>query len=721
MKAKAGLFALFYLFPFITTSQEDTTQKINTLLNFSMEELMKVEVVSASASVSGQKLSDAPSTMYVITSQQIEERGYEELGDALRDIPGIDFNHLNGYSPTLIYFRGMYGAENLRALLMIDGIPENNIAGTNNIAGPSYSLHHVERIEIIWGPASALYGANAFGGLINIITKKAETVNGLKIQRGQGNLNTSFEKAVYGIKKGAFDVSFSGSLFRTEGPRFTNRAPNYSASYVDNAYSFLSSIGYTSAKCKTQIGYRTFVTPMGWGQILNTPTQFFGLLSSGYENKGTVGVVAENFNGEKPSRNEPFSRTSYLQNTYTFNTKWSLFTLAEFRENGISERSYCYITVNGKDMYRLPSARYSNRWGGKVGASYVINPAHHISGGMEFYQDNLEDGSRKLNFDTANVYLINGQFKVRGIYSTFKKRSFIIWNNFGSFLQYELHTKCLRETYFTIGTRYDINSVYGNPLSPRIAIVNRPNEKLTIKLLYGTAYRAPTIMEVEEFRSNLGTRNSLANSDLKPEKVRTYEFNVIYNPVKELLFQLNTFRNELADIIVLTTLQTGGYTQNQNLGEAYVNGVELKADAAFSKKISAFVNFTFQEGEQTARRFAQADTTFKIPNIAVMKANAGVTVYLPELLTINLIGNWVGVRQVLGYNPYGNVPGYLITNCAFTSRKFSDNRIFVSLTIKNLFNVKYLDPGIRSADGLLYSTVLEQPGITGIFKITVSL
>src|SRR3954469_14711575 len=153
MKTTIGLF-LFFLAPFILLAQEDSSQNVKVLLDYSIEELMNLKVVSGSAAVSGQKFTEAPSTMLVITAEQIEERGYEELGDALRDLPGIDFIHLNGYAPTLIYFRGMYRAENLRALLMVDGIPENNIAGTSDMAGPAYSLHTVERIEIIWGPLS---------------------------------------------------------------------------------------------------------------------------------------------------------------------------------------------------------------------------------------------------------------------------------------------------------------------------------------------------------------------------------------------------------------------------------------------------------------------------------------------------------------------------------------------------------------------------------------
>src|ERR1700712_2974423 len=161
--------------PILLLAQKtDTSGSVNKLLELSLEDLMNIKVVTAAGYL--QTTSEAPSTITVITAQQIADRGYEQLEDALRDIPGIDMIHINGYAPTLIYFRGMYGAENLRVLLMIDGIVENNILGSNDMAGPAYSLHNIERIEIIWGPVSAIYGANAFGGVINIITKKGEDI-----------------------------------------------------------------------------------------------------------------------------------------------------------------------------------------------------------------------------------------------------------------------------------------------------------------------------------------------------------------------------------------------------------------------------------------------------------------------------------------------------------------------------------------------------------------
>src|SRR6185295_12735385 len=171
------------------------------------------------------------------------------------------------------------------------------------------------------------------------------------------------------------------------------------------------------------LGFRTFRTPMGWGQILNSPNKLLGLpLTAG--NKGTVGILSENFRGEKPGRYEPYSKTYFLQHTYTPNARWTLFGLAEYRETGIDDKSYTYITVDGKTIVRLPFTQYSNRWGGKITSTFTISEKHKVSAGVEFYQDNLEEGARKVNLD-SNQYTVNGQFQVSGLYSTFAQRRFI--------------------------------------------------------------------------------------------------------------------------------------------------------------------------------------------------------------------------------------------------------------------------------------------------------
>jgi hypothetical protein len=111
----------------------------------------------------------------------------------------------------------------------------------------------------------------------------------------------------------------------------------------------------------------------------------------------------------------------------------------------------------------------------------------------------------------------------------------------------------------------------------------------------------------------------------------------------------------------------------------------------------------------------------QIPNIAKVKGNIGCSVHLIELFNLSLIGNWVGDRSVPSTNPLGKVDGYFIPHLVVSTHKLFDNRVSASLNIRNLFNQTYYDPGIRGAGGIFFGTVMEQPGINGLFKISVSL
>jgi len=127
MNTKITFTIFLLLSSFFLRAQNDSIRKISTLSELSLEELMNIKVVTASGTE--QKISEAPSTMVVVTSAQIEERGYEQLDDVLRDIPAVDLVHIYGRAPSFITFRGMYGDENRRMLFMIDGIVENSIMG----------------------------------------------------------------------------------------------------------------------------------------------------------------------------------------------------------------------------------------------------------------------------------------------------------------------------------------------------------------------------------------------------------------------------------------------------------------------------------------------------------------------------------------------------------------------------------------------------------------
>ncbi|MGN6299404.1 MAG: TonB-dependent receptor plug domain-containing protein [Ginsengibacter sp.] len=705
MKNRALAIMFFLWVPLLLSAQTGAVSSVDSLLQLSLEQLMNIKVVTASGYA--QTTAEAPSTITVITAQQIKDRGYEQLEDALRDVPGIDMIHLNGYAPTLIYFRGMYGAENLRALLMIDGIVENNIIGTNDMAGPAYSLHNVKRIEIISGPASALYGANAFGGVINIITKNGSDINGFTAEQGFGSFNTTFEKVSMGLKKNKFEFDIAGTLYSTDGPKFANRDPDYSASYVDKAYSLNTRVSYVAKNSKTTLGFHTYKTPIGWGTFFNSATTFLGLPSQGYQNSGLLGLISSNIRGGKPGLLTPYLTTYFLQNTFKPNEKLRVLTRLVYRETGIGDDSYAYVTLDGHTLIRSVFTNYSNEFSGEVSADYSFAPRQRLTGGIEFERENVERANRTMTFDPHDIYLLDGKDTLINLHATFLPRKYDIRKNFGSYLQYALNTDFLNKTNFTAGIRYDYNSYYGDRFSPRIAIVNQPTDQLTFKLLYGTAFRAPTNLEIYQ---------SPPDFPLQTEKIKTYEADAIYSFSKKLRLQLNLFSNELTDVIVIGNLT--GVNPNKNPGAQTINGIELGGDMMFGSNTTAFANFTFQDAR--GKNFVTHTSGF-IPGVARFKGNAGVTFRIGELFTLNIIENWIGKRQVPRTDPYGPVAGYFITNCVVTTKELFNRGITASLNVRNVFNTKWLDPGFRTADGFLFSTVLEQPGINGLFKIGIKL
>jgi len=705
MKNKILAFVFFLSVPLFLLAQNNSTSTVDSLLQLSLEQLMNIKVVTAS----GYPLTtaEAPSTITVITAQEIKDRGYEQLDDALRDIPGIDLIHINGYAPTLIYFRGMYGAENLRALLMIDGIAENNILGTNDIAGPAYSLHNVERIEIIWGPASALYGANAFGGVINIITKKGDDLNGLQAEMGYGTFNTRFEKLNMGLRKANLEFAIAGTLYSTDGPKFANRDPNYSNSYVDNAKSLNTTLSFYSKNSRTTFGFRYYDTPMGYGTFFNSPTHVLGLPSQGYGNKGIIGILSSQFNGEKGGLASYYLKTWYLENEWKPSKRFNLLTRLVYRETGTDDDSYAYLSFDGKSFIRAIFTSYSNRISAEARANYTVTENQNFSAGMQYYRDNVERGQRRETLDLTKKYIINGRDTVYNLNATFLPRLFDIRNNIGGYLQYVLNTNLFNKTSFTLGSRYDYNSYFGGSFNPRAVVVSQPATNLTVKLQFGTAFRAPTENEINQTADTF---------DLKTEKIKTYEINGIYSFSKKVRAQVNFFRNELTDVIILSNLT--GLNANKNPGAQTTNGIEASVDLMLGKNITGFANFTFQnaKGENFISHMSGP-----IPDIAKFKGNAGVTFNVGDLFVVNVIENWVGRRRVPKTDPYGPVPEYFLTNLAVHTKELFNKGITASLDIRNLFNSKWFDPGIRTADGFLFSTVLEQPGINGLFKIAIKL
>ena len=138
------------------------------------------------ASRYSQTLQEAPSIVSVITEKDIRVMGYRNLTDVLRNIPGV-YISVSKESRSLAWFRGVISSDNNKILLLVDGVPWYDGVYTHAWIDDAIPLFHVKQIEIVKGPGSAVYGTNAFSGVINIVTKSAESINGAEVRLSTGS------------------------------------------------------------------------------------------------------------------------------------------------------------------------------------------------------------------------------------------------------------------------------------------------------------------------------------------------------------------------------------------------------------------------------------------------------------------------------------------------------------------------------------------------------
>src|SRR5437879_1490043 len=199
------------------TEKKSAKDSVN-LYDITLEELMNIDVYTASKK--SQKLSETPATTYAFTEDQIKNRGYRSLGDLLQDVPEIEIQRKSD-SETGDYFsvRGVAGNE--KFVVLLNGFRINAADGTPPVIGKNFSLMNAKRVEIILGPASALYGVDAFTGIINIITKTGGDLKGGTATSSYGSFNTIDNTLNVGVAKDKVSFDLFGSTYNSGEPNFS--------------------------------------------------------------------------------------------------------------------------------------------------------------------------------------------------------------------------------------------------------------------------------------------------------------------------------------------------------------------------------------------------------------------------------------------------------------------------------------------------------------------
>ena len=609
--------------------------------NLSLEDLGKVKVDTVfAASKFDEKVTDAPSSVTILTRDEIVRLGYRTLAEAIRGVRSFDVTYDRSYHFTGVRGFNQPGDLGTRTLLLVDGHRANDFIYDQTMVGREslVDIDEVERIEFIRGPGSAIYGSNAFFGVISVITRRGREVNGVEV---------SASAETFDGRSGHFSLGKrleNGLEFKLSGSTFASRGEGhlwYPEYHATNGGVANYRDGERAYNLSGSISYGDFTLRGGYVvRNKDIPTGSFGALFDEQSD-------AEDAHG-------------FLDLSYEHVTSggWNL-----------SARTYYdYVDYHGLALYdnELPGEhRVRNNdsgrvrwWGGEIGLSKSFSNGVRLTFGAD-YRETLSMGLR--NYDErpyANYLDVRDSDAVVGGYLD------------GS---YEL-TKWLS---LVGGVRLDHYTSFGDTVNPRVGLIVRPAERTTLKLLYGKAFRAPTLYEM-----NYEATYEKANPALQPERVRTLEFVGEHYFNQHWRTSLSLFRNKITGLIEQET-DSDGFDVYRNADAAKARGAEFEVEGKWDHGWLARASYAYQvtEDGMTGARLKNAPE-----NVAKLQLLAPLW---GDKVSLGLEGIYGSSRETLAGHGTGDM---WLLNGTLVGRQLLPN-LEISASVYNLLDQKFRFPG----------------------------
>ena len=651
--------AVFFLFTFTTQLQATETgesESLDTLLMMDLEELIEVQFSIATRSLLSVR--KAPAIATVITADQIKTSGARNLLDVLARVPGVGVSR-TFFSVYEIEIRGIKSTRNEKIKFMVDGHSMNQpLWGGSSWAYENISLEQVERVEIIRGPGSALYGTSAFSGIINVVTKQGEDIDGTIVSSGVGSFDTYRTSIIHGKQYRDIDVLASLTYYNTNGAK----------QYVGS--DLIGQSGYTDDWAKSwDAGLK-----LSWNDFTFN-SKFLSRRNGPY-----VGVTNVLNDESKLETDQYFLDLSFnrsLSKDWNINARsyYDHFNLTfawELFPEGHSFEPIPALTYP-EGMLGTPHVK-NDTYGFELGADYQVTAQNKITFGGGYEKDKQYDVTHFANFDPNTLVNI-------GSYQDISS-----WANWSQPAQREILSvyiqdewEFMKDMVLTIGNRYDHFSDFGGTNNPRLGIVWNPSPRLDVKLLYGQAFRAPSFDE--QYSDN--NPAAIGNPDLDPEVIKTYEMAVGYRPVNCFDIRVSTFYNKYQDNISLVQTNTPGQYQFQNGGDLTVYGVETEARYRWSS-VDAYVNHTWQKPEIV-------DTNSSLPNVPSYRYNVGLNATINDYFVGNVNALFVGERDRAVGDTRSEDESYAKVDLSLIAKEFFKG-LEIRGSVHNIFDENYSYP-----------------------------
>lgn len=625
----------------------------------------------------------APAVASVITAADIEAMGARDLSEVLAAVPGlhIGLTHID-YAPHFV-FRGIQSDFNPQTLLLLDGVPLTTLfIGNRGLYWGGFPVHDIARIEIVRGPGSALHGADAYAGVINLVMRSADSLQGNRIGLGIGSFGTREAWWQHGQRLGPVQAALSLHLGRTDGHRRVVERDAQSA--LDAVFGTRASlapgplnVGYEAADARLELSHGRWRWQTAY--LLRDQVQTGAGVSAALDPVG-----------------RGFSQRTLNSLTLTDQP------LAEHWQLGLAISWQSYTQYHRQPVQLFPPGAFGGLFPqGMVGApntwerqgraaaslSYTGFSGHRWRLGLGAEHLDLYRTQEFKNFAVAATGPLAGVPVPLGdgrVVEMPVAESFLAPHQRRVAYAYLQDEWALAKDWtLTGGIRRDHFSDAGSTTNPRLGLVWNASYDLTAKLLYGQAFRAPSFNELHSI-NNPVTRGT---PGLRPETIRTLEASLAWDADAALHTQLSLFRYRMREII--RTVPDGGASVGrsfQNVGAQSGHGAEAEFRWAPSRTLTISGHLAWQRATDDLTGQAAADAPHRVAWLHADWRVAGDWRLGAQLRHV------ADRRRAFG-DPRPPVADYTLLDLALRSPTF-DERWQVTLSVANVGNADAREPSL---------------------------
>jgi outer membrane receptor for ferrienterochelin and colicins len=648
------------LLPIPAWGQQVPTGPRPDVAEMSLEELMEVEVVFA-ASRHEENPREAPFPVFIVSRDEIRQHGCRTLAEVLERVPGFYITNDRNYQYVGVRGFGRTGDYNAHVLVQVNGTRVNdNVFDYVGIGGDFVvDMDLVDRVEVVVGPSGSLYGNSAFFAVVNVVTRRGRDLAGGEVTAGAGSFRSLGSRVTYGRRLGnGLEFLASASLAEIPGPRLY--FPEFDRPETNH--------GITEGTDDER--YHREFAQLAWrGLSLQA--------SRASREKGIpTGSYATVF-GEPRNRTWDEATQVNLSGDHRLGARGSASLSVNYGRVGYDGD---YLFTASPSVVNRDGAR-GEWWRLEGFVRLAASDRHTLSLGGEF-QDNLRQDQFNRDTQPAAVYLDSRADADRwALYARDQ------W-------------KLPGQLTFDASLRYDRYQTFGGTTSPRLGLVWQRGAALTVKALYGRAFRAPNQYELHYTVEDQEVPQR-GNPDLRPETIDTAEL-VLERALSPHVYLLaSAFHSDVRRLIGVTLTPPEGFLVFRNAEQIRSTGLQ--------------VGLQLRRGRARGRATYALQRTLaggsddRLVNSPSHLARASLTLPIADRLSAGVDAAYMSSRRTLAGRETGDV---FRANLTLLAQRLP-GRFEASASVYNLFDRRYGDPGSEEH----VEDVLFQDGRTFRFNL----